>query len=58
MSFGIGAFPFGFFGTMFNINDGRPRPPQPNTQQYQEEQTLSKIFLWLAIILIFWLFLA
>jgi len=24
MSFGIGAFPFGLFASVFNINDGRP----------------------------------
>ena len=26
MSFGIGAFPFGFFASTFNLNDGRPPP--------------------------------
>ena len=25
MSFGIGAFPFGFFASTFNFNDGRPQ---------------------------------
>jgi len=24
MSFGIGAFPFGLFASMFNVTDGRP----------------------------------
>jgi len=24
MSFGIGAFPFGLFASVFNVNDGRP----------------------------------
>lgn len=26
MSFGIGAFPFGFFASTFNFGDGRPVP--------------------------------
>nr|CAB3265638.1 E3 ubiquitin-protein ligase RNF185-like [Phallusia mammillata] len=56
MSFGIGAFPFGFFGTLFNINDGRPRPPPFGGAQYQDEQMLSRVFLWVAVILMFWLF--
>ncbi|CAK8694033.1 E3 ubiquitin-protein ligase RNF185-like [Clavelina lepadiformis] len=56
MSFGIGAFPFGFFGSMFNVNDGRPRTPPPDTPQYQDEQVISKVFLFVAIFMMFWLF--
>jgi len=26
MSFGIGAFPFGLFASVFNVSDGRPAP--------------------------------
>ncbi|XP_039260431.2 E3 ubiquitin-protein ligase RNF185-like [Styela clava] len=55
MSFGIGAFPFGLFGTFFNINDGRPPPPRPDNPNYQDEQMLSRIFLGIACILMFWL---
>lgn len=55
MSFGIGAFPFGLFGTMFNMNDGRPPPPQAGTQPHAEEQMLSKVFLGIALLLLFWL---
>jgi len=58
MSFGIGAFPFGFFASTFNFNDGRPGPPTPGTPQHGEEQFLSKIFLWVAVLFIFWLLIA
>lgn len=57
-SFGIGAFPFGMFASTFNFNDGRPGPPPPNSPQQMEEQFLSKVFLWVAIVFIFWLLIA
>ncbi|GLV34319.1 suppression of retinal degeneration disease 1 upon overexpression 1 [Carabus blaptoides fortunei] len=58
MSFGIGAFPFGFFTSTFNFGEPRPSPAPRGTPQHAEEQFLSKIFLWVAIIFIFWLLLA
>lgn len=58
MSFGIGAFPFGFFTSTFNFGEPRPSPAAHGTQQYLEEQFLSKLFLWLAIIFVAWLMLA
>lgn len=57
-SFGIGAFPFGIFASTFNFNDGRPAPPAHGSPQEAEEQFLSKVFLWVAIIFIFWLLIA
>lgn len=58
LSFGIGAFPFGFFASSFNFNnDMRPR----NAQQAglnEEDQFLSKLFLYVAMIFFFWLILA
>ncbi|RWS13807.1 E3 ubiquitin-protein ligase RNF185-like protein [Dinothrombium tinctorium] len=57
MSFGIGAFPFGFFASTFNFGEGRPAP-SPNSQDYAEDQFLSKLFLWVAIVFIFWLLIA
>lgn len=85
MSFGIGAFPFGFFTSSFNF--GEPRPAgelqlhilqvassiNPNlffffafpcaaanrgTTQYDDEQMLSKLFLYLAFLCIGWLLFA
>jgi E3 ubiquitin-protein ligase RNF5 len=56
MSFGIGAFPFGFFASTFNFGDGRPAPFV--TPEHPEDQMLSKIFLWVAILFIFWLLIA
>ncbi|CAD5121119.1 DgyrCDS9659 [Dimorphilus gyrociliatus] len=60
MSFGIGAFPFGVFST-FNVPDrqghyghGHTHGPAPN----QDEQFLSKVFLYVAVFFIFWLILA
>ncbi|KAI0226698.1 RING-type domain-containing protein [Lamellibrachia satsuma] len=62
MSFGIGAFPFGFFASSFtngnNLNTGRPPAPAPGTPQFQEDQFLNKIFLWVAMLFIFWLLIA
>ncbi|KAF5298179.1 hypothetical protein FQA39_LY02603 [Lamprigera yunnana] len=58
MSFGIGAFPFGFFSSTFNFGDARPSAAPHGTQQHLEEQYLSKLFLWLAILFILWLLLA
>jgi len=58
MSFGIGAFPFGIFASTFNLGDGRPQAAAAGTPQYAEEQLLSKVFLWVAILFIFWLLIA
>lgn len=75
MSFGIGAFPFGFFASTFNFGDGRPGAPRkfftisksfcqflafaaPVSPDHPEDQFLSKAFLWVAILFIFWLLIA
>ncbi|XP_078409880.1 E3 ubiquitin-protein ligase RNF185 isoform X2 [Cetorhinus maximus] len=58
MSFGIGAFPIGIFATAFNINDGRPPPAAPGTPQYVDEQFLSRLFLFVALVIMFWLLIA
>ncbi|KAG5834889.1 hypothetical protein ANANG_G00266350 [Anguilla anguilla] len=58
MSFGIGAFPFGIFATAFNINDGRPPPAVPGTPQHVDEQFLSRLFLFVALVIMFWLLIA
>uniref|UniRef100_A0A3Q2DHK8 RING-type E3 ubiquitin transferase n=1 Tax=Cyprinodon variegatus TaxID=28743 RepID=A0A3Q2DHK8_CYPVA len=58
MSFGIGAFPFGIFATAFNINDGRPPPAAPGTPQHMDEQFLSRLFLFVALVMMFWLLIA
>ncbi|XP_037905233.1 E3 ubiquitin-protein ligase RNF185 isoform X1 [Hermetia illucens] len=58
MSFGIGAFPFGYFASSFNLGEPRPNPSPRGTMQYDDEQQLSKLFLYLAVICIFWLLFA
>ncbi|XP_032426428.1 E3 ubiquitin-protein ligase RNF185 [Xiphophorus hellerii] len=58
MSFGIGAFPFGIFATAFNINDGRPPPAAPGTPLYIDEHFLSRLFLFVALVMMFWLLIA
>ena len=64
MSFGIGAFPFGIFATNFNIGgEGQgqgqqQRGPGPGTAQFEEEQFLQKVFLWVAFAFVFWLMIA
>lgn len=54
MSFGIGAFPFAYFGAIFNHNDGRPAP-SPDSPLFRDSQRLSKTFLYIAIFLFVWL---
>lgn len=56
LSFGIGAFPFGFL-TSFNFSD-RPHGAPIAGQLQQDDQYLSKLFLWIAVIFIIWLLLA
>ncbi|XP_055686891.1 E3 ubiquitin-protein ligase RNF185-like isoform X2 [Lutzomyia longipalpis] len=58
MSFGIGAFPFGFFTSSFNFGDPRPSAAPRGTMQFEEEQFLSKVFLWVAILFLGWLLFA
>uniref|UniRef100_A0A673IJT4 E3 ubiquitin-protein ligase RNF185 n=1 Tax=Sinocyclocheilus rhinocerous TaxID=307959 RepID=A0A673IJT4_9TELE len=58
MSFGIGAFPFGIFATAFNINDGRPPPAAPGSPQHTDEHFLSRLFLFVALLIMFWLLIA
>lgn len=69
MSFGIGAFPFGFFATNFNLGEsghthahgvrghGTGAAPE-GSAQFEEEQFLHKVFLWVALLFIFWLLVA
>lgn len=58
MSFGIGAFPFGFFTSTLNFGDFRGNPPHENTREFEEDQFLSQIFLYVALIFMAWLVLA
>jgi len=59
MSFGIGAFPFGWFWTAFGQpGNGLGGNVGANVQQPEEYEFLSKIFLWVALVFMVWLFLA
>ncbi|XP_046738816.1 E3 ubiquitin-protein ligase RNF185-like isoform X2 [Diprion similis] len=58
MSFGIGAFPFGFFTSTFNFGETRPGAAPRGSPQFEEEQFLSKVFLWVALLFICWLLMA
>ncbi|XP_016972104.1 E3 ubiquitin-protein ligase RNF185 [Drosophila rhopaloa] len=58
MSFGIGAFPFGFITSSLNFGEPRPAAANRGTTQYEDEQTLSKLFLYLAFLCIGWLLFA
>jgi E3 ubiquitin-protein ligase RNF5 len=61
MSFGIGAFPFGFFASAFNWG-GAGQGPQVvggvNQAALEEQEFLSKVFLWVALVFMVWLLLA
>jgi len=56
VSFGIGAFPFSFFATTFNLGDSRIPPPASGSSQQFEETILSRVFLIFAIVLIIMMF--
>ncbi|XP_074470532.1 E3 ubiquitin-protein ligase RNF5 [Sebastes fasciatus] len=63
MSFGIGAFPFGFFTTVFNANDPFHRADQYGPGDHQGTANLNNgnnnwqdsLFLFVAIFFFFWL---
>uniref|UniRef100_A0A3Q0SNM3 E3 ubiquitin-protein ligase RNF185 n=1 Tax=Amphilophus citrinellus TaxID=61819 RepID=A0A3Q0SNM3_AMPCI len=54
MSFGIGAFPFGFFTTVFNANDPFHRAGNGNINNGNNNWQDS-LFLFVAIFFFFWL---
>ncbi|KAI4895864.1 hypothetical protein NFI96_030371, partial [Prochilodus magdalenae] len=58
MSFGIGAFPFGFFTTVFNTNRADLHyagEHQPNGNQNNGNNWQDSLFLFLAIFFFFWM---
>lgn len=56
MSFGVGAFPFGFFSTNFNLGGGGGGGVGGAAAQREEEhELLSKMFLVIAFVFIFWM---
>uniref|UniRef100_A0A182S5N1 RING-type E3 ubiquitin transferase n=1 Tax=Anopheles maculatus TaxID=74869 RepID=A0A182S5N1_9DIPT len=60
MSFGIGAFPFGFFTSTLNFGDfrGAGNVTRENTRESEEDQFLSQVFLYVALIFLAWLAMA
>ncbi|XP_043218950.1 E3 ubiquitin-protein ligase RNF185-like [Amphibalanus amphitrite] len=61
MSFGIGAFPLGFFASTLNFGGERLNPHaglQPGQQFHADDQMLSKLFLGLGIFCVIWILLA
>lgn len=54
-SFGVGAFPFSFLATTFGANQNQAPAGSP---QAQEEQFLSRAFLWIAVFFLLWLLIA
>ncbi|KAF6206392.1 hypothetical protein GE061_017625 [Apolygus lucorum] len=59
MSFGIGAFPFGFITSTFNGgHEQRPHIFQDRGVVNPEDEVLSKLFLYVAITIFLWLLIA
>lgn len=58
MSFGIGTFPFALLTSTFSFGETRPGGALRGTPQYDEEQFLSRVFLWVAFIIVCWLLMA
>ncbi|OUC43624.1 SPRY domain protein, partial [Trichinella nativa] len=60
LSLGIGAFPFTFLTSTFNLGDVR-HPHNGNTNNAiprEEEQFLSRMLFWMALLFLFWLIIA
>lgn len=59
-SFGIGAFPFSLFSWTFGAGNNNNNNAHPNipSAQAQEEEFLSKAFLWIALFFLLWLIFA
>uniref|UniRef100_A0A3P9M1Z7 RING-type E3 ubiquitin transferase n=1 Tax=Oryzias latipes TaxID=8090 RepID=A0A3P9M1Z7_ORYLA len=55
MSFGIGAFPFGFFTTVFNANDPFHRAGDHQGNGNGNNSWQDSLFLFVAIFFFFWL---
>lgn len=56
MAFGVGAFPFGLFTSTWNFWEPSPPPSfHYGNGPRQDATTYSKFFLWLAILLILWM---
>lgn len=55
MSLGIGAFPFGIFTSTFNFGTNLRTQNANTTIHMEDEQFLSKAFLWVTIIFLGWL---
>lgn len=55
MSFGIGAFPFGFITSSFQMGD---RAPAGRGMPHEEEQFMNKVFLWITVLFVLWLLMA
>lgn len=64
MSFGIGAFPFGFFASAFNWGAGQQGGVAGGANNFvnqaamEEQEFLSKLLLWVALVFMIWLLLA
>ncbi|XP_068159857.1 E3 ubiquitin-protein ligase RNF185-like [Drosophila tropicalis] len=58
MSFGIGAFPFGFFTSSLNFEARQVGANNRGHTQNEDEQALSRLFLYLAFLCIGWLLFA
>ncbi|XP_023034706.1 E3 ubiquitin-protein ligase RNF185 [Drosophila willistoni] len=58
MSFGIGAFPFGFFTSSLNFEARQAGAANRGQTQNEDEQALSRMFLYLAFLCIGWLLFA
>ena len=61
MSFGIGAFPFGLFSSTLNFGDPVIRAHGGHGTvpgNLEDDRFLSQLFLWVAILFIFWLLVA
>ncbi|KAL7064741.1 hypothetical protein AAHC03_04895 [Spirometra sp. Aus1] len=61
MSVGVGAFPFGLFTTTFNVGGGAAVSGDDNVNgnnAAEEAETMSKLFMAIAVFFIVWLFLS
>uniref|UniRef100_A0A5S6QIC8 Tyrosine-protein kinase n=1 Tax=Trichuris muris TaxID=70415 RepID=A0A5S6QIC8_TRIMR len=58
LTLGIGAFPFTLFTSTFNFGDQRNQNGNYQGGQVEDQQLVSRVFFWIAVLFLFWLIIA
>ncbi|CDW60293.1 zf-C3HC4 2 domain containing protein [Trichuris trichiura] len=58
LTLGIGAFPFTLFTSTFNFGDQRNQNGNLHGAYVGDQQLISRVFFWIAVLFLFWLIIA